>query len=109
TPFRTFSRVAHEYRAMKFFGCRAQITPESGRKLRSRNICGGLKTKRATISVVKNFYGACWNGRINTAASLSNSSSDWVVHAIGRANATRLMTLMLRLFQKFLSIFIARA
>ena len=52
------------------------------------------RTKRATISVAKNSCGASWNGRTNTAASSSNSSSGSAVRAIGRGNATRSTTIM---------------
>src|SRR5438552_18060930 len=92
--FRTFLPAVLACRALKSFGCGEWITPELGRRLQSRNICGELKTKRDTILVARNFYDVFSNGRINTAASLSNSSSVWVVHVIGRANATRSMRLV---------------
>src|ERR1051326_736538 len=71
--FMTFSLVARECRAAKCFGCLAWITLELEHRLPLRNICAGPKTKRATILVATNFYGAFSNGRRNMAGSSSSN------------------------------------
>ena len=61
--------------ARKCSGCRERITPGSAPRPRWKSISAQRrKRRRDTIWDARNFSGASWNGRTNTAASSSNNS-----------------------------------